>query len=432
MNIAIIGAQWGDEGKGKIVDLLTEHFSIVARYQGGHNAGHTVIINGKQFILHLIPSGILHAGVTCLIGNGVVVDPCSLFTELDALKAEGIRSENRLFVSDRAHVILPYHRDLERFAENNRGDRKIGTTLRGIGPSYEHKLGRLGVRIGDLSDSRKDGFLAETIKRNVAARNQIIHDTPLDWTVVYSDLLSTWTRLSPMVKDVSEYLDFALKEGKRILFEGAQGTMLDVDHGTYPYVSSSNGTVGGICTGLGVSPRAVEGVLGVVKAYTTRVGEGPFPTELSGKAGDELRELGQEYGASTARPRRCGWYDAVVARYASRINGLETFALTKLDILDGLKEIKLCTSYRYKGKTLNSFPANPAILSACTPNYETFPGWSRPTAGLREFEDLPDEAKTYIKRIEQVTSVPISIISTGSDREETIILKDSIARGWLE
>ena len=431
VNIAIVGAQWGDEGKGKIVDLLTPAFSIVARYQGGHNAGHTVFVNGRKFILHLIPSGILHPGVTCVIGNGVVVDPSALFAELDELRSEGIEPEGRLFVSERAHVILPYHRDVERVEEAERGDRRIGTTARGIGPSYEDKIGRRGIRVGDLADSAPAGLVAEGVRANVSRRNGVVGGRALDWKTVHAELIATWPRLEPLVRDVSKHLDDCARSGQRILFEGAQGTMLDIDHGTYPFVSSSSGVVGGVCTGLGIGPRLIGGVLGVAKAYTTRVGAGPLPTEISGSFGDKLRESGQEYGASTGRPRRCGWYDAVVVRYAVRVNGLEALALTKLDVLDGMTELKVCASYRCGEKTLTDFPASGAQLAECVPQYETLPGWSRPTAGLRRFEELPAEAQRYIETLEDATGVPIAIVSTGADREDTIIRDDSVVAQWL-
>ena len=431
VNVAIVGAQWGDEGKGKIVDLLTPSFSIVARYQGGHNAGHTVFVNGQKFILHLIPTGILHPGVTCLIGNGVVIDPHALFAELDQLRDEGIDAEGRLFISSRAHLILPYHRDLERVAEEARGDRRIGTTSRGIGPSYEDKIARRGIRVSDLSDPSPSGGLAEAIRVNVLGRNRAVRGAPLDWRAVHAELVATWPRLQPLVADVSKLLDDAVCAGRPILFEGAQGTMLDIDHGTYPYVSSSNCTVGGICAGLGIGPRTIGGVLGIVKAYTTRVGEGPLPTELSGEFGDVLRESGQEYGASTGRPRRCGWFDAVVARYAVRINGLEALALTKLDVLDDLSELKMCTRYRCNGTTLIDFPADPSTLGRCVPEYETLPGWSRPTAGIRRFEELPDEARRYVAELERAAGVSVAIVSTGSDRQETIIRQESAVARWL-
>ena len=431
VNVAIIGTQWGDEGKGKIVDLFTPSFSIVARYQGGHNAGHTVFVNGRKFVLHLIPSGILHAGVTCVIGNGVVVDPRALFAELDELQREGIETDGRLFISERAHLILPYHRDIEQAAEVRRGEQRIGTTSRGIGPSYEDKSGRRGIRLADLAAADPAGALGDVLRANVALRNSAVGGDPLDWRTVFEDLRACWPRLAPLVADVSQLLDDGARAGKRILFEGAQGTMLDVDHGTYPFVSSSNGTIGGVCAGLGIAPRLIGGVLGIAKAYTTRVGEGPFPTELGGEFGAALRESGEEYGASTGRPRRCGWFDAVVVRYAARVNGLEALALTKLDVLDGLPEVKICTRYRCGGETLTSVPASMSRLAGCTPELETLPGWSRPTAGLRRFDDLPAEAVRYIERVEELTGVPVGVVSTGSDRHDTIIRDESIVGRWL-
>jgi adenylosuccinate synthase len=418
MNLAVLGAQWGDEGKGKIVDLLTSHFSIVARFQGGHNAGHTVYVNGAKFILRLIPSGILHPGITCVIGNGVVVDPKALFAELDELTRNGIDVGNRVLISDKAHLILPYHRDLDLLSEARRGERKIGTTSRGIGPAYEDKIARRGIRIGDLTDPRG---LEENVRDNVTARNRLVHDTTMDWKVVLDELLKHAERLRPMIRDVSLLITDAMRAGKPIMFEGAQGTLLDIDHGTYPYVTSSNASIGGICTGLGVPPRAIGRVLGVVKAYTTRVGEGPFPTELSGEMGNRLRESGSEYGAVTGRPRRCGWYDAVAVRYAARINGLDGLALTKLDVLDGLERIEICTSYRCGGRTLTEFPSDVGQLAACEPRYESLPGWNAPTAGVRRFDQLPDAARKYIARLEEVSGVRAAIVSTGSERDDTIV-----------
>ena len=431
VNVAIVGTQWGDEGKGKIVDLFTPSFSIVARYQGGHNAGHTVLVNGRKFILHLIPSGILHTGVTCVIGNGLVVDPQALFAELDELQREGIEADGRLFISERAHLILPYHRDIEQAAEARRGEQRIGTTSRGIGPSYEDKSARRGIRLADLADADPAGALGDLVRANVALRNRAVGGDPLDWRSVLDGLRACWPRLAPFVADVSQLLDDGARAGRRIMFEGAQGTMLDIDHGTYPFVSSSNGTIGGVCAGLGVAPRLIGGVLGVAKAYTTRVGGGPFPTELGGEFGAALRESGEEYGASTGRPRRCGWFDAVVVRYAARVNGLEALALTKLDVLDGLPEIKICTRYRCGGEALTSVPASMPRLASCTPELETLPGWSRPTAGLRRFDDLPAEAVRYIERIEALTGVPVAVVSTGSDRHDTIVRDDSIVGRWL-
>jgi adenylosuccinate synthase len=421
MNLVVLGAQWGDEGKGKIVDLLTPRFSIVARYQGGHNAGHTVYVNGVKFILRLIPSGILHPGVTCVIGNGVVVDPAALFAELDELARNGIDVAGRVLISEKAHLILPYHRDLDLLSEARRGERKIGTTSRGIGPAYEDKIARRGIRAGDLADPKG---LEQNIRDNVTARNRLVQDNTMDWKPVLDQLLRHAERMRPMIRDVSLMLADATSAGQSILFEGAQGTLLDIDHGTYPYVTSSNASVGGVCTGLGLPPKAIGGVLGVVKAYTTRVGEGPLPTELSGDMGNRLRESGNEYGAVTGRPRRCGWYDAVAARYACRINGLDGLALTKLDVLDGLDRIDICTAYRSHGRTITDFPADVRQLADCEPVYESMPGWSTPTAGVRAFEQLPQAARRYIARLEEVTGAKAAIVSTGSERDDTIVRDD--------
>jgi adenylosuccinate synthase len=428
MNIAVLGAQWGDEGKGKIVDLLTPNFSIVARYQGGHNAGHTVYANGRKFVLRLLPSGILHEGITCVIGNGVVVDPQALFAEIDEVQSAGITIGDRLIISDKAHLILPYHRELDLLSEARRGEQKIGTTSRGIGPAYEDKIARRGVRVGDLAN--RDA-LATAVRHNVAARNRIIPESTMDADQVLEDLARAWARMAPWVKDVSLFLSRARAEGRSIMFEGAQGTLLDIDHGTYPYVTSSNATIGGVCTGLGLPPKAIDGVVGVAKAYTTRVGEGALPTELFGDMGNRLRESGQEFGAVTGRPRRCGWYDAVAVRYAVRVNGLDALALTKLDVLDGLPELHVCTAYRCKGTTLTEMPGDHAQLSACEPVYESIPGWSAPTAGARRFQDLPAAARAYIARLEEITGVPAAIVSTGSAREDTIIRDNSIAAKWF-
>ncbi len=421
MNLAILGAQWGDEGKGKIVDLVTPHFSIVARYQGGHNAGHTVYVNGRKFVLRLIPSGILHPGVICVIGNGVVVDPKALLAEVDELAAAGIDVDNRIVISDKAHLILPYHRDLDLLSEARRGERKIGTTSRGIGPAYEDKIARRGIRVGDLSDPT---VLEQNVRANVEARNRLVQDTTMDATEVLADLAKHAARLKPWIRDISLMLSDATKKGQSILFEGAQGTLLDIDHGTYPYVTSSNASIGGVCTGLGVPPKAIGAVLGVVKAYTTRVGEGPFPTELTGDMGNLLRDSGNEYGAVTGRPRRCGWYDAVAARYGVRINGLDALALTKLDVLDGLETLDICTAYKCGDRTLTEFPSDLSQLARCTPVYESMPGWKTPTKGCRRFEDLPEAARKYIARLEEVSGVKAAIVSTGSERDDTILRRD--------
>ena len=427
-NIAVLGAQWGDEGKGKIVDLLTPNFSIVARYQGGHNAGHTVYANGRKFVLRLLPSGILHDGITCVIGNGVVIDPQALFAEIDELAGAGIAVGDRLVISDKAHLILPYHRELDLLSEARRGERKIGTTSRGIGPAYEDKIARRGVRVGDLANTEA---LRSAVQHNVDARNRLIGDSVMDADHVLEGLRAAWARMSPWVADVSLFLSRAREAGRSIMFEGAQGTLLDIDHGTYPYVTSSNATVGGVCTGLGVPPRAIDGVLGVAKAYTTRVGEGPLPTELTGEIGNRLRETGQEFGAVTGRPRRCGWYDAVAVRYAVRVNGIDALALTKLDVLDGIDELQICTAYRCNGATLTEFPGEIAQLAACEPVYETIAGWREPTKAARRFSDLPSGARRYIARLEELTGVPAAVVSTGSAREDTIIRSESVAANWF-
>jgi adenylosuccinate synthase len=429
-NIAVLGAQWGDEGKGKIVDMLTPHFATVARYQGGHNAGHTVYVQGAKFVLHLIPSGILHPGVMCVIGNGVVVDPQALFKEVDELARMGVDVDGRLLISEKAHVILPYHRELDVLSEARRGERKIGTTSRGIGPAYEDKIGRRGIRVCDLLGDRE--ALAEEVRENVNARNRMIIDSTLDWKPLFDQIVAFGERMRPWVADVSLHISRTIAAGKNVMFEGAQATLLDIDHGTYPFVTSSNASVGGVCTGLGVPPKAIGGVLGVAKAYTTRVGEGPLPTELSGDLADRLRESGQEYGASTGRPRRCGWYDAVVVRYSARINGLDGIALTKLDVLDGLPEVQLCTGYRTPAGTISEFPADLRLLADAEPIYETMPGWLAPTRGATSFDRLPAEAQRYIERLEDASGVDCAIISTGSDRAETIVRANSIVSGWLD
>ena len=418
MNLAVLGAQWGDEGKGKIVDLLTPNFSIVARYQGGHNAGHTVYANGRKFVLRLLPSGILHSGITCVIGNGVVVDPTALFAEIDELAEAGIAVGDRLRISDKAHLILPYHRDLDILSEARRGERRIGTTSRGIGPAYEDKIARRGIRVGDLANPSS---LADAVQHNVDARNRLIPESTMDLREVLANLQRAWERMSPWVTDVSVYLAAARAAGRSVMYEGAQGTLLDIDHGTYPYVTSSNATIGGVCTGLGVGPRAIDTVLGVAKAYTTRVGEGPLPTELTGAIGDRLRETGNEFGAVTGRPRRCGWYDAVAVRHAVRVNGLDALALTKLDVLDGLPELQVCTAYSCHGATITEMPGDSAQLAECAPIYETIKGWTASTRGRKSYDELPREARAYVARLEEITGVPAAIISTGSGREETIL-----------
>jgi len=400
----------------------------VARYQGGHNAGHTVYAGGTKIILRLLPSGILHPHVTCAIGNGVVIDPKALFDEIEELRQFGYDVTDRLIISEKAHLILPYHRELDLLAEARRGERKIGTTSRGIGPAYEDKIGRRGIRVCDLADH---AALEQEVRENVEARNRLIKESTLDWRLLFDQLVKYGERMRPWVGDVSLLLARANADGRPILFEGAQGTLLDIDHGTYPFVTSSNSTIGGVCTGLGVSPKMIDSVLGVVKAYSTRVGEGPMPTELVGKSGDLLRESGREFGSVTGRPRRCGWYDAVVVRYAARINGLDSVALTKLDVLDALAEIQVCTGYRRGKDLLTEWPADLNVLNACQPVYKTLPGWTKPTSGVTKFENLPREAQQYVGFLEEITEVPVSIVSTGSGRNDTIIRENSAAAAWF-
>jgi len=430
-NLVVVGAQWGDEGKGKIVDLLTAHFDIVARYQGGHNAGHTVIINGKKYVLHLIPSGILHPGKVCVIGNGVVVDLQALKQEIEDLRLAGISCEGRLFVSNRAHVILDYHRAVERGDEDQR-EKRIGTTNRGIGPAYEDKMGRRGLRVTDLQDAKS---LRGILEENLALKKRLFPQTMASCSLddVFKRTMALGNELSTYFADASEYLNRAIDQGKSVLFEGAQGTLLDVDHGTYPFVTASNATAAGACTGTGVGPTRIDGVIGIVKAYTTRVGEGPFPTELRGSVGEEIRKRGGEYGASTGRPRRCGWFDAVVARYARLINNLDTFVVTKLDVLDALKEIQICIGYRHKGALLPYFPPEVRVLEECTPEYLTVPGWNQETAGIQDYDVLPTLAKDYLKRLSDLVQAEISLVSTGPERKETIITSPkSRLHSWIK
>jgi adenylosuccinate synthase len=426
-NIVVLGTQWGDEGKGKIVDLLTPAFKAVARYQGGHNAGHTVYIRGRKIVLHLIPSGILHPGTLCLIGNGVVIDPKAFLDELEALKSlVGIRDEF-LAVSRTAHLILPYHGLLERAAEAALGERKIGTTCRGIGPAYEDKVGRRGIRAGDLLEP---AVLREKILRNTAAKNEIAvlcGLEPLDPEAVFAAYAEYGARMAPYIKDVSRILHRTMRDGLPVLFEGAQGVLLDVDHGTYPYVTSSSPTAGGVCTGLGVGPTAIDAVLGVTKAYTTRVGSGPFPTELFDEDGKNLAKKGDEFGATTGRPRRCGWFDAVATSYACRINGIAKVIVTKPDVLDSFSEIKVCTSYLYKGTPLSDFPLEIEALENVRPVYETVPGWKRPVHGVKEFDELPQEFKDYLRFLEDRIEAEAVIVSTGVERDETIFRDEALA-----
>jgi adenylosuccinate synthase len=428
-NLIVVGAQWGDEGKGKIVDLLTPHFDIVARYQGGHNAGHTVLIGGQKYVLHLIPSGILHPGKTCVIGNGVVINLSELKREIDELAASSIDCRGRLFVSHRAHVILDYHSCVERADENFRGEQKIGTTQRGIGPAYEDKMGRRGVRICDLGQS---DTLRELLASNFSSKQAWL-EPGMTAERTASELLELGRQLEGYFADTAVLLNEAIDAGQSVLFEGAQGTLLDVDHGTYPFVTASNATAGGACTGTGVGPTRIDGVIGIVKAYTTRVGEGPFPTELCDAVGEEIRRCGREYGASTGRPRRCGWFDAVVVGYGRLINNLGTLVVTKLDVLDWLDEILICRAYRYKGSVLKSFPAEIDVLGRCEPEYIRVKGWKSRTAGIQDISDLPSAARDYLDRLSDMVRAEISLVSTGPDRTETIVASPtSTLHRWIK
>lgn len=425
-NLAIVGTQWGDEGKGKIVDLLCEHFDVVARYQGGHNAGHTVKIGDRQFVMHLVPSGILHPGKFCVIGNGVVVDPDYLLNEIAQLKSLGISFDGRLLISNRAHLILPYHRAVEKAAEEALGDRKIGTTFRGIGPCYEDKAARIGIRMCDLFHPQ---VLREKVFENVKTKNTLLaalyHADALDAPSIYDSLLAVADQLRPYVADTAMWLDQAVKTGKKILFEGAQAIHLDLDHGTYPFVTSSSAGSGGALTGTGVAPTRLHVVIGVAKAYATRVGGGPFPTEVTEAAGEELRKRGSEYGASTGRPRRCGWFDVPAVRYARAIIGVDALAITKIDVLDVFKEIPVCVGYRYKNSDLKEMPAEAYVLAETQPVYKIFPGWQKSTVGITTLEDLPEAARDYLKVLSELTETEIAMISTGPERDQTIVKKDS-------
>lgn len=432
-NIVVAGAQWGDEGKGKIVDLLCDRVQVVARYNGGHNAGHTVIVNGEKFVLHLIPSGILHEGVLCVMGSGVVVDPWALEKEMAEIEARGIDVRSNLRVSDRSHLILPHHRALEALAESLRGDRKIGTTQRGIGPAYEDKAARRGARVGDLlRPEALAGKLAEARRHYEALMRGEGRTPDIDWDALVVDLTAFGQRLAPMIKDVSLVLHQQMAQGYSVLFEGAQATLLDVDHGTYPFVTSSSAGAGGASTGLGVPPTRIDAILGVAKAYTTRVGAGPLPSAMGGDAEDRVREKGGEYGASTGRPRRCGWFDAVVVRYSTRVNGFDSIALTKLDVLDDLDEIKICTSYRLEGDAIDELPGDIDLLERCEPVYQAMPGWKQSTAGCRDFATLPEGARRYVDRLSELVGAEIGLVSTGPDRNETILRARSALASWFD
>jgi len=431
-NIGLVGTQWGDEGKGKIVDILTPSFDIIARSQGGHNAGHTIIIDKEETILHLIPSGILYEGKKCVIGNGVVVDPQALLREIGVLEEKGFRVRENLLISSRAHLIFPYHVEVEKFLEKIRGGSKIGTTGRGIGPAYESKASREGLRASDLLNPDVFRQKIETLSDLVNKRFlEPCGLDPMDPMAVYDQYQGLGDKLGSMICDTSLYLNEAMDRGESVLFEGAQGTHLDIDHGTYPFVTSSNAVTGGICTGLGIGPTRIDGTIGISKAYSTRVGAGPFPTELSGPEGEMIQDLGREFGATTGRKRRCGWFDAVVVKYACRVNHLDLLAITKLDVLDNFDEIAICTGYRYKNSIIREFPAESWILEACSPEYITIKGWNKKTAGQKKFEDLPREARDYIRRIEDLVQRDVAIISTGAERSHTIFRDHDLLNRWL-
>ncbi|HEX5431717.1 MAG TPA: adenylosuccinate synthase [Bryobacteraceae bacterium] len=421
-NVIVLGVQWGDEGKGKVVDLLSERFDIVARYQGGHNAGHTVFIGEKKFVLKLIPSGILRPGVTAVIGNGVVVDLAALLDEMRGLEASGIDVAGRLRISNRAHVIFPFHRLVEKMSEARENRIPIGTTARGIGPCYEDKIGRRGIRIADLFNAESFRALYDTLAedKRTLAETFDLHE-PIDYAAIREATEEYAARIRPFVCDTAKLLHDAMAQGKRILFEGAQGTMLDIDHGTYPFVTSSSAAAGGACTGTGVPPTSIQGVIGVSKAYITRVGSGPFPTESKDAAGDLLRREGKEYGAVTGRPRRCGWFDIPLLSYTAMVNGLDTLIITKLDVLDQLKEIPVCVRYRLRGANICEMPATYRALEEVEPVYETLPGWQSSTRGISRFEALPERARAYLRFLEERTGVEIGAISTGPERSETVL-----------
>ena len=423
--LVVVGVQWGDEGKGKIVDLLTREADVIVRFQGGNNAGHTLVVGGQKTIVRLIPSGVLHDGKVCVIGNGMVVNPEVLVEEVETLQARGRLSDPAsLKVSELAHLVMPYHKAIDLARERLRGAGKIGTTGRGIGPTYEDKMARVGIRFVDLLD---DGVFAEKLERNLAEKNvylgTLLEEQPLDYQQIFDDACRLRDRLAPYVANTSRYVHDALAAGRKVLFEGAQGTMLDVDHGTYPFVTSSNTLAGAVCTGAGIAPRHIDAVLGISKAYTTRVGSGPFPTEDHGPAGEKLRRDGGEFGTVTGRPRRCGWFDAVVVRTAARLSGLSGLALTKIDVLSGLSTIRVCTGYTHRGRSYDEVPAGAHLLEAVTPIYEELPGWSEPLTDIRSLDALPRNARAYVERVEAIVGVPVRMISVGAGREETILTR---------
>lgn len=427
-NVVVLGSQWGDEGKGKIVDLLTERAAAVVRFQGGHNAGHTLVIGKDKTVLHLIPSGILRENVMCLIGNGVVLSPSALFEEVEMLEAQGVPVTQRLRISEACPLILPYHIALDQAREIARGKSAIGTTGRGIGPAYEDKVSRRGIRLGDLIDEAafKDK-LATVMEYHNFSLKHYFKAEEVGYQQVLDEVLAYREKLLALIADIPAIITDCRKRDQHVMFEGAQGTLLDIDQGTYPYVTSSNTTAGGACTGSGIGPRDLDYILGITKAYTTRVGAGPFPTELFDGVGDHLGTKGHEFGATTGRSRRCGWFDGVALRRAAQINSLSGLCITKLDVLDGLETIKLCTGYHYKGEQIELPPLGADAIEQCEPVYEEMPGWSETTEGIRELDALPENARNYLKRMEEIVAVPVDIISTGPERDETIILRHPFA-----
>jgi len=427
-NIAVVGMQWGDEGKGKVTDLLTPAFDIVARYQGGNNAGHTVFIKGKKIVLHLIPSGILHENVLCIIGNGVVVNPKAFLEEIEQMESLGIKVGDNIVISKNAQLILPYHPSIEEVTEKIRGDKKIGTTCKGIGPSYVDKTAREGIKTGDLLNM---DVLRSKVEQNVRLKNIILahFQSPIfEPEEIIKECLFYRDKIGKYLQDVSYLIEKKISEGKSILFEGAQGTLLDIDHGTYPYVTSSNSTAGGVCTGLGVSPDKIDHVIGIAKAYTTRVGSGPFPTEIHGSTGKHLQKKGDEYGATTGRPRRCGWIDATALKYAARINGIKKFVLTKPDVLDELDEIKIGIGYSYKDSPLDRFPTESWVLEELKPVYKTVKGWKKSIHGIKDHQSLPESFLDYVKLIEDLVQAEVVMISTGAEREDTVFLRNKMEK----
>jgi adenylosuccinate synthase len=431
-NIVIVGAQWGDEGKGKVVDVLTPHFDVVVRYQGGNNAGHTVVVGREKFVLQTIPSGILHPSCRNIIGCGVVIDPASLIEEMESLVQRGVAFDGNLYISKNAHVIMPYHPALDRASESKAGKHRIGTTGKGVGPAYADKTARVGIRMADLLDER---LLREKLEYNVAQKNRLLREIYDAESFTVEGILSAYLRyagwLAPYITDTALLLHRWMEAGSSVLFEGAQGTMLDLDHGTYPFITSSSTTSGGACTGSGVPPTKIDGVIGISKAYCTRVGGGPFPTELRGEIADLLRTRGNEFGSVTGRPRRCGWVDAIGLRYAARINGLDTLAITKLDVLDACDTVKICVGYKYDDDVLTDFPEEERIWHEAEPVWEELSGWRSSTAGLRDYEDLPTKAREYLDRLSELCGVGISLVSTGPVRDDTILVNDSTLTRWI-